>query len=321
MIRLAPAKINLWLKITGRRDDGYHLLESGFAPIDLFDEITIEPARTADKVRFQTAGGANTHIDKDTVTKVLGLFRQVVGGSPFLEVTVKKNIPVGAGLGGGSSDAGTLLRFLQEEYGDPKSGAKLSEIALSVGADVPFFLQSKPALVKGVGDVLTPLRMEEMAILLVKPPFSVATKEAYAWFDSQQSRLTHPYPDVTSNDTFGVSYGAPTYGFEPSKARLSAPKIAEVMHNDLEEAVEARHPEISAVKKALRKWGALGSLMSGSGSSVFGVFKTKGEAQLAWDKLQHDFSSDYSFFICRTLSGPQQGEQHGNHRSQSFSSE
>ena len=295
----SPAKINVGLRLIGRRSNGYHELQSLFVPCSLYDEVRLSSAKKT-TITYETENHTPLHIEGDTVTRSLGALSEVKGLIlPELEISITKRIPMGSGLGGGSSNAGTVLKFLYERFasanGDTGGGPILNHIALKVGADVPFFLGHGPALVEGIGEKLRKVSVEPFALVIAKPPFSVETRAAFGWFD-KETKLTQPTPNATS---FAVTFGPS--GFVQESGVLTLGQVVELMTNDLENAVKSRHPEIDVLKKALRQWGALGSQMSGTGSSVYGIFRTLSEATSARDQLQQNFSSNYAFFTCETI--------------------
>jgi 4-diphosphocytidyl-2-C-methyl-D-erythritol kinase len=261
----------------------------------LYDELTISHSINPSNVEYRTAAGSPLNFGRDTVSQALEALSQGGVEVPPLHVVVTKQIPFGSGMGGGSSNAGIIMRYLYERFApmteDTKSHEVLTQMALKVGADVPFFLTKGPALVWGVGERTKAVKMEPFAILVAVPTFSVSSKEAYEWFD-KESTLTRRDEDATTGMIEGVGGGS---------SSLTLQDILKIMHNDLEKSVGSRHPEIGILKKALRDSGALGSLMSGSGSSVYGVFKGLSEATVAREKLQHNFPSNYAFFACETL--------------------
>ncbi len=286
----APAKINLWLKIVGTREDGYHLLHSLFAPIDLYDDIVLSfdaAGATADKITYFDKAGKALAIEGDTVSLAIRLLRTAGFSLPPIVARITKGIPNGAGLGGGSSDAATVLKWLASTLDPMPSAANLEGIALKVGADVPFFLKGVSALVKGIGEKVRVCAPIKLFLVVVKPPFSVLTKDAYRWFDTE-SKLTRRPTNATSRDVSGSL----NFGLQD---------IVNNLDNDLEKPVEERHPEITRLKKAFRESGALGSQMSGSGSSVFGIFESAEKSEEALLKLRRAFPGTYTFFSCRTL--------------------
>ncbi|MDZ4676381.1 MAG: 4-(cytidine 5'-diphospho)-2-C-methyl-D-erythritol kinase [Oligoflexia bacterium] len=287
----APAKLNLWLHITGVREDGYHLLDSLFVPIDLYDEIKITKSLgSKDEVLFVTPSGTPLDIKINTVTKTFELMRELLPEIPYLKIQVTKHIPMGAGLGGGSSDAATTLNFLQSEYGNAESLKALPKIAQKIGADVSFFLKAKPAHVTGVGEQLMEVNIEQLFFVVCYPELQISTNQAYGWFD-EDCALTRAAANVNFNRTTGVL----------DDSVLTAVQVVKRTHNDLEIPVEARNPQIAMLKKALRQWGALTSLMTGSGSSVFGIYQNQKKAILAYENLKKQFPASHSFFITKTL--------------------
>jgi len=300
----APAKLNLGLRIVGVRNEtepnpGYHEIESLFTPVSIFDELQIIE-NSKDEINFSDSSGNKLELKYDSITKSLDSFRKLIGPVPFLKIDVKKEIPIGAGMGGGSSDSGVLLSFLKARYAPTVSQILLTQCALHVGADVPFFLQLKPALVSGIGEVVQPLLIEKMAFLIIQPNFQISTKEAYSWYDEERG-LTRRNTFVNSGKINEVS-GSKLHGSEVIKTD----EIVKNLFNDFEESVEKRHPEISMMKKALRVRGALGNLMSGTGSSVYGIFGNLAEAVSVRESLQTVLPSSYVFFICETLQGEHQ---------------
>ncbi|MBK9295103.1 MAG: 4-(cytidine 5'-diphospho)-2-C-methyl-D-erythritol kinase [Oligoflexia bacterium] len=273
----SPAKINLNLKILGTRSDGYHLLDSIFLPISLFDEINIfkNTATASDEVDF-VFPSVTRKLKNNTVEKVLLKARQINPKLPFFKVTVKKNIPVGAGLGGGSSNAAAVLNYLNEQFLELKE-EELVDFASHIGADVPFFLKQKAARVTGIGEKIELIdNIGPLELIICRPPFSISTKEAYSWYDAQ-SKLT-----------------ASTIGANSMICGVN-------LINDLEVPVIKKRPEIADIKKALIENGALGSLMTGSGSAVFGVFKTQQAATEALEPLKKCFNNNYTFYLAKSL--------------------
>jgi len=303
----APAKVNLGLKITGVRSDGYHEIQSIFAPINLYDEIVIAPNLEGQRSRVNYFSPNNTplNFENDTVTRALHILSEAKISVPVVDIKITKKIPAGGGLGGGSSDAATVLKYLYEHFApvitDSQINYGLNSMALKIGSDVPFFLGRGATLVWGIGEKLKPVKLESFAVLVSTPPFEVLTKDAYSWFD-KECELTHGAADATTtmiDEALATILASGVSGPYPRIIKMR--EIIEIMKNDLEKPVETRHPEIGILKKALRQWGALGSLMSGSGSSVYGVFRSLNDAVTAREKLQQQFPSTYAFFACETL--------------------
>ena len=170
---------------------------------------------------------------------------------------------------------------------------RVQTIAVAVGADVSFFLGKGPAMVQGIGEILTDRIIQKLPLVVCRPPVQIPTSQAYGWFDEDQ-RLTPRSGNATTLPKVG------------SHVSITAREIVENLHNDLESVVEARHPDIQTLKKALRDRGAIGTLMSGSGSCVFGIFNSLSDAQKAHQELTKQFPPpDHSFFVCETLNGLQ----------------
>lgn len=287
MIRLtAGCKVNLGLRVLGRRPDGYHELDSLFWPLAApRDELRLrlrpEPGIA---VRCAVPG-----IDpaRNTLTRAHAAFLAVAGEAPGLEVELVKRIPSGAGLGGGSSDAAALLRWLDSQRERPLPRAALAQAALAVGADVPFFLSARPSRVRGIGEVVEPLREEwpPLFLVLICPDIHVATGQAFAHLDElrtgnasgaacrAQNSLTKRACAVNGVLLFGA-------------ARLD-------LHNDLEAVVFPRHPQLARLKAELGRLGALAAGMTGSGSSVFGLFAAEAAAHDAATRLRGTYPRVY----------------------------
>jgi 4-diphosphocytidyl-2-C-methyl-D-erythritol kinase len=263
---LAPGKINLDLLIQERRQDGYHNLETVMVPIRVFDSLDL---RLNKEAFFHCKTNAN--LPEDTQNLALKaakiLFEAVL--EPHLGVTIEltKNIPMMAGLGGGSSDAAAVLQVLGEQLGVSRD--LLFELAASLGSDVPFFLEGACCLATGRGEKLVPLEnsLPDCAILLVKPSSSVSTKEAFSWLrEEDMSKTPSIMPKALKTGQLGA--------------------IAQAMHNDFEAVVCARRQEVSILLEDLKNAGTIRAAMSGSGTCVFGLFETKKEATVAQGKLR-----------------------------------
>ncbi len=271
---LAPAKINIFLRITGRRPDGYHLLDSLMAPIRLCDEIKLE-TRNAER---------GTRNDKNTITvtcddpalptdetnlayKAAALLCKEAKVQAQITIDLCKRIPAGAGLGGGSSDAAAVLRGLNTLLSLGFDEPRLCTLATRLGADVPFFISCCPAHVQGIGEILMPARsLPPKWFAVVVPPFGVSTPWAYRRFDELPSQT-----DAGSNLKL-------TDGQWPA---------AKLLVNDLERAVIPTYPLIGELKGQLLQLGAEGALMSGSGSAVFGMFHDRTGAEQAANALEN----------------------------------
>jgi 4-diphosphocytidyl-2-C-methyl-D-erythritol kinase len=270
----APAKVNLGLRILGFREDGYHLLESLFVPIDLADRIQIE-LRDAPAVVFQLESEV-PGVPEDGTNLAVRAARAFLGAAGIetgLWLELEKRIPASAGLGGGSSDAAAVLRGLARIYPNALSPQGLRELALGLGADVPFFLDPKPALVTGVGEEIEPVPgIPAFALLLAHPGTPLATPDVYRAFDASGASLT----PVRAGSTI---------------RRISALResgdhaLAELLENDLEPAAVRLCPRISELREVIEGNGALAVGMSGSGPTVFGIFRDTIAASQARDRL------------------------------------
>ncbi|MFH0811090.1 MAG: 4-(cytidine 5'-diphospho)-2-C-methyl-D-erythritol kinase [Pseudomonadota bacterium] len=266
MERSAPAKLNLYLKVLRRRPDGYHDLVSLMAPIDLEDRLEIELGKSS--VRLRCACGLpedsqNLAFQAATLFLLEAGERGIQAGA---RIYLEKHIPVGAGLGGGSSDAACVLLTLNDLCDSPFSNTELQVMARRLGADVPFFIGGVPAIAHGIGERLRPVSVPPFWCVLVNPGFPVRTKTVY-------SNLALPLTPADEESMVKWLMGA-------------AADPAAILHNDLETSTFRLHPGLIQIKQALRAEGAEGSLMSGSGSTVFGLFKTSDAAYAAAERLR-----------------------------------
>ena len=260
----AHGKVNLDLRVLGSRPDGYHELRTVFQSIALHDMVTAQEKAGPFVLKCRTPGVPLD--DRNLVWRAAAALWRALGraGDPAdTLVTIEKAIPMQAGLGGGSADAAAALQVLGRLWG----GAALSllrEVAAGVGSDAPFFLSGGTALGLGRGEEVYPLvDLPRHWIVLVRPPFGVSTVEAYSWYDEDRAAgVREPRIDV---QILPVPW--------PSRAAQ--------MINDLEAPVIRRHPEIGTIKAALREAGASAAAMSGSGSVVFGLFRTRPAAARA----------------------------------------
>ena len=268
----ARAKINLSLDVTGRRDNGYHDVRMIMQTIDLYDEITIcrGPHREDEKIVLGS-GSSEVPADKSNlIYKAAGLIMDECGLDEGVMITYEKNIPVAAGMAGGSTDAAAVLKGMNELFSLGLSEARLRDIGVRIGADVPYCIMGGTALSEGIGEILTPLPpMPACFILIAKPPVGVSTAQVYTAFDSLEQK---EHPDVDG------MIGAIEMG--------DIKKIASLLGNSLEGVTIAKHPVIKDIKQMMLGNGALGSLMSGSGPTVFGIFDDKEAAGKAADRIR-----------------------------------
>ena len=242
----APAKLNLFLHVTGRRADGYHLLQSVFVPIDWADTLHFE--RRADH-RLARHDLGPPLPDDDLCLRAARALQQASGTAQGADISVDKRVPWGAGLGGGSSDAATTLLALNRLWGLHWPRARLAALGLALGADLPFFLGDGPAFVEGIGERLTPLALAPAEFVVVKPPAAIATRDVFA----------HPGLGRASEDA--ILKGS----FE---AHVDEIRRAGFGRNDLQGAAQALCPQVAeAAQWLVSVFG--NSRMSGSGSAVF----------------------------------------------------
>jgi 4-diphosphocytidyl-2-C-methyl-D-erythritol kinase len=281
LLILSPAKINLFLRVTGRRPDGYHDLFSLMCRVSLFDEVILNPSAGA--LSLWCADPSLSCDESNLALRAARRFFEAVGQEASCEIRLTKRIPIAAGLGGGSSNAASVLLGLNHFFGYPLAREELMRIGRGLGADVPFFIFEAPALASGIGDELQAYPgLVPCPVLIVCPSFHVSTRMVYQNFNLQ---LTNHQKQPTRTHLIKAA-------FNPSSH----------LHNDLEAVTLALHPELVRIKDWLKSQGAVGTLMSGSGPSVFGLFPEDDDvrrAQAAWP-------SDRAFrlFAVELLTGP-----------------
>ena len=261
---LSPAKINLFLQVTGKRPDGYHELFSLMCCVSLFDTIHLHFGGNIIEIE-----SSHPHIplnETNLAHKAASLFLKSLGVTDGVRITIEKSIPVSAGLGGGSSNAAGVLTGLNHHFDFPFSRDRLMSMGFSLGADVPFLLFQKPALATGIGEKLEgypdPLPYH---VVLVHPGFRVSTAEV---FQNLNLRLTKCKKKFTKPSLKKTGYNISLHSC-----------------NDLEAVTAARYPVIKSVKEQLLKQGASGALMSGSGPTVFGLFSDRKKADKAMQAI------------------------------------
>jgi 4-diphosphocytidyl-2-C-methyl-D-erythritol kinase len=256
----APAKLNLFLHVIGRRPDGYHMLQSVFTLIDRCDEVRLR-VREDGQVR-RTAELPGVPESEDLAVRAALLLKEASGSPKGVDIEIEKRIPLGAGLGGGSSDAATVLLALDRLWETGFGADALAELGAALGADVPFFIHGSSAWVEGVGERITPIELPCLWYLVLTPPVAVPTGVVFA------------APELTRNT-------------EPLKMEdFSAQPLESVgprFRNDLEPVVTARYPIVREHLEWLRRHAD--ARMTGSGSCVFASFATREEAQSVLDRL------------------------------------
>jgi len=285
LVLQAPAKINLCLRVLGKRPDGYHDIDSVFAKVSLFDTLSF---RAAPGIELTTEGFDAGPSADNLVVRAARALRAGRPRLPGVRMHLVKRIPSGAGLGGGSSDAAAALRGLDRFWGLGLTPRELHGLAASLGSDVPFFLHGAAARVSGRGEVVEPFTpARSWPVLLVKPRVSVSTAWAYGALsltkDRQKNKLS----------CFGLA-----------ENRLSS--LAAGLANDFEAPVFRRHPEILRIRDGLLRQGALAAVLSGSGSAVVGFFDRGEEAARAVRAFPDCWSA-----VARTLVDPDESRETG----------
>lgn len=276
----APAKLNLFLHVVGRRADGHHLLQSVFVLIDWADTLHFECRSDGRLARHDLSA---TLPPDDLCLRAARALQAASGTALGADISIDKQVPWGAGLGGGSSDAATTLLALNRLWGLDWPRSRLLALGLTLGADLPFFIGGDNAWVEGVGEQLTPLPVPEQSFALIKPPVSIETRAVFA--DPQLARDT---PRAIL-EGFGAD----------ELRRLTAPgNSAGWGRNDLQDVAESLHPEVrDAVGLLQRRYG--NGRMSGSGSAVFAHLGEAPDPALRW---ADDLPAGWVGRVCRSLS-------------------
>jgi 4-diphosphocytidyl-2-C-methyl-D-erythritol kinase len=272
---LAPAKINLSLKILGRRDDGFHELDTLIAPISLYDEIRIDKGHPGEDIDFRCDDSSVPQGEDNLAVRAAQAFFETTRIKPAVSIDLKKKIPHGAGLGGGSSDAASVLLALNKLFDVKLSPEALAEMAAPIGSDVPFFVFQSAALCRGHGEMVTPVKLNrQFSVLLLKPDFAVSTAWAYSrWQDSREIP--------------GVRYEGQQFG-------------GQTFVNDLERPVFEKFVFLGQLKMwLLRQPEVRAALMSGSGSTMFAVIQ--GDADSVANRAKAALDPELWTSACDTL--------------------
>ena len=279
MIDFPCAKINLGLNIVEKRNDGYHNLQTVFLPVQLCDALEIKTMSE----KFPSDMNCDLKVSGDGICSneadnlVVKAYNMLAADYeiPRIHAHLYKRIPSQAGLGGGSSDAAFMLKLLDQRFRINAGNAELEKYAARLGADCPFFINAEPAYAEGIGEILSPVEITDntlsgYTLVIVKPQVSVSTKEAFAG-------ITPRMPEVSCREIVAMP-------IEQWKGLLT---------NDFEESVFAQYPELQDIKDKLYDAGAAYAQMSGSGSSIFGIFKTTPDN----DSIQNSFSGSKIYTI------------------------
>lgn len=278
---LSPAKVNLLLNVKGRRTDGYHDLEMVMAKISLYDEVTLslkkcDVSLSCDNISVPS--GSENIAWK--AAKALIEAKKLATG---VHIHLNKNIPMGGGLGGGSSNAATVLKGLNSLTGNSASMDELMAIGLSLGADVPFFLFEGAAQAEGVGERLNLIGdLPELWMILINPGIHVPTATIFSQLNLGLTKTAKNHKIIRFNRDIS--------------------KVVSSLHNDLELVTFKIYPEVEKAKDLLCRYGAAGALMSGSGSTVFGIYSDKSAAELSMVAMQNELATkEWKPFLANTL--------------------
>lgn len=285
LIKKTPAKINLTLDVTGKLENGYHTLSMIMQSIDVCDELSFE--KTADEtILFSMNKELPDKIpaEKNLVYKAVKLMKDTFKIDGGFKIHLTKNIPAAAGLAGGSSDCAATLIGINELCGLGLDIEKLCEIGVKLGADVPFCIRKGTMLAEGIGEILTPLTsLTGIPVLLIKPNISISTPYVYKHLKLNEL-------DYHPDNKAVISY----------IKDKNIKKIAASLSNVLETVTIPENPIIAELKRYLTEIGAIGSLMSGSGPTTFGIFKNMETAKKAYEKAKADYP-DFDVVLCRTM--------------------
>lgn len=276
----AYAKINIALDVVGKREDGYHLLRMIMQAIDLYDVIEIE------KISSEIKLECNKHYvptdERNLAYKAAKLFKETYSIKEGVHINLIKNIPVSAGLAGGSTDAAGVLKLMNKMFNVNASLDELKELGVKLGADVPYCISGGTALCEGIGEKITQLKsFKDKILVLTKPPFGVSTKEVYREFDLSKV-IFHPKIEdlikgMENDDIYFVSNN---------------------MKNLLENVTLRKNRVILKIKEEVRENGAIGTMMSGSGPTVFAFFDDMLKAQICYENMKKSYKD---VFITRTI--------------------
>ena len=265
--RKAYAKVNLSLDVTGRLDNGYHLVDMIMQTVNIYDELSFE--RTDGEIVLESDCGELPLDENNLIYKAIRLIQEECGVTGGLRVFLKKNIPIAAGMAGGSTDCAATLMAMDELYGLKLGTKRLMELGVKLGADVPYCILGGTARAQGIGEKLTRLpNCPTMKLLVAKPDLNVSTKEVYTGLDALEN-LPHPGGDDM------------VCAIESGNGRA----VAAGLGNVLECVTIPLHPVIREIKDRMLELGAINSLMSGSGPTVFGIYEKDEELQKAYEAL------------------------------------
>jgi len=291
LLARAPAKVNLVLRVGPLRPDGYHDVDTLFAPLDLCDRVRVRISPRRGKVTCRAPGRPGLDGPGNLAARAAEGFRARFGVDRGVDVTVEKRIPVTAGLGGGSSDAAAVLRCLARAFG-VRDRKALAGVALAVGSDVPFFLGKGAAWGTGRGERLVAEEVPPLHLVLAyptDPALAIRAGEAYRWLDQARARAGEAKPGKARANPSGA------------KAYVRRPFRPDRACNDLEAPCLARRPALGPIREALVGAGAVSAIMSGSGPTVFGIFASRRAARRAAVVLRESAAQGLEVHLARTL--------------------
>jgi 4-diphosphocytidyl-2-C-methyl-D-erythritol kinase len=280
MLVKAYGKINISLDIVGKREDGYHLLKMIMQNVDLYDSISIEKCNkdiniSCNKPYIPTD-------EKNLIYKAAKLFMDTYNIKEGINIYLKKNIPVAAGMAGGSADAAAVFKALRQLFEIDVDENELMKLGVKIGADIPYCIVGGTALCEGIGDIITPLSpFKNHILVLVKPNFGVSTREVYKGIDISKI-YKHPDTDALIKAM--------------EEERLQ--DVCNSMKNLLENVTLRKYPVLKRIKEDMVKMGAMGAMMSGSGPTIFAFFEDMLKAQRCYDKFKVQYKEVY---ITRTI--------------------
>jgi 4-diphosphocytidyl-2-C-methyl-D-erythritol kinase len=251
----ALAKLNLFLRVLERRNDGYHAIETLILPVTLADGVTVETRPDDGDIVAAVEGAGAGRVPQDErnlAVRAAAAIREATGRSDGVRITIDKRIPVAAGLGGGSADAAAVLRALGNVWSVTEDD--LADVAAGVGSDVPALLERRPVIARGRGETVGPVGVPQLHWVLLVQPFGVSSGDAYRWWD-QDGRPPGPEPGPVIDSARAGDIDA----------------LTNLVFNDLERPVAARHPEVIEATRVLLEAGAVGTVMCGSGPTVAGL--------------------------------------------------
>jgi len=273
----APAKINLFLKVLRSRPDGFHEIETFISPISLCDQIKIDKNKRGQSISFRCDDPSVPRGSENLAVRAANAFFTATQTKPAVSIVLKKIIPHGAGLGGGSSDAAAVLLALNQLFATKLSRQKLAKLGSTIGSDVPFFIFESAAVCTGRGEIVTPRKLtEQLSILLVKPDFGVSTPWAYRRWQN-------------SRELPGISYVQQDFR-------------GQKLHNDLERPVFEKFVFLARIKMwLLQQKEVAAALMSGSGSTIFAVLRPNADVDLLAKRVRKELDREIWTCFCETL--------------------